>query len=231
MQSLVRITRALADETRLRILAVLLEGEATVNDLVSRLGLPQPRISTHLALLRQAGLVAVATVGRQRVYRTATDQVEHALAALRALAPEAPRRSPQAAREVRRNTAMRQARTCYDHLAGVAGVQLLETMCERGWLAPEDDAEPQRRRYRMTSRGTHALQQRGVDVAQARAARRRFAYGCPDWTERRPHLGGALGAAILTTLLATDLVRRQPTSRTLTVRQGLDAWLRTDDRA
>jgi hypothetical protein len=84
----------------------------------------------------------------------------------------------------------------------------------------------------LTPQGEHAMQQRGVDIARSSAARRQFAYGCLDWTERRPHLGGALGAAVLAALLAAGLVQRQPSSRTLTVRQGLDAWLGTpDDRA
>ena len=66
MQSLVQIAQALADETRLRLLYLLLDGDATVNDLVTRLDIPQPRVSTHLALLRQAGLVSVASPSRRR---------------------------------------------------------------------------------------------------------------------------------------------------------------------
>lgn len=225
MQDIVQIARALADETRLRILMTLLDSEATVSDLVTRLGMPQPRVSTHLSCLRRAGLATADTVGRQRVYRPTTPRVGTVLAALRDLAPGTPRRSAQAAREVRRNTAMRQARTCYDHLAGVAGVRLLEALCAHGWLEPEATNASRRPRYRLTAQGERALRQRGVDVAYASAARRRFAYGCLDWTERRPHLGGALGAAILETLLTADLVQRQARSRRVTLQRPLDDWL------
>src|SRR5262245_64105337 len=87
MQHLVQLAQTFADETRLRLLTLLFEGEATVSDLVARLELPQPRVSTHLAQLRQAGVVSVAMAGRQRVYRVDTIRVKTALDALQALAP------------------------------------------------------------------------------------------------------------------------------------------------
>src|SRR2546423_1587776 len=126
--------------------------------------------------------------------------------------PLLPRPSAQAARAVRHNTALRQARTCYDHLAGVAGGQVLEGLCQRGWLESQADPRPT---YRLTSPGTQACAARGVDIVQSRTARRAFAYGCLDWTERRPHLGGALGAAVLAALVAHGVVRREQASRTV----------------
>src|SRR5437870_9575944 len=140
VQALVQGAQAFADVTRMRILQLLLEGEATVSDIVTRLGVPQPRASTHLAFLRQVGLVSVDRLGRQRIYRPDTARIEAVLEALRTLTPPTPSSSLQAVREVRRNTSMRQARTCYDHLAGVAGVQLLDEMLRRGWLEPNEDA-------------------------------------------------------------------------------------------
>lgn len=225
MQSLVQIAQALADETRLRLLYLLLDGDATVSDLVTRLDLPQPRVSTHLALLRQAGLVSVAIEGRQRVYRVDTAPVRTALEALQALAFPTPRRSPQATREVRRNSAVRQARTCYDHLAGAAGVQLLEGLLHRRWLEPEPTAEPTRPLYRLTPQGTQALSARGVDMTQAQKARRRFAFGCVDWTERQAHLGGALGAAVLDALVMAGVVRREGQTRAVRLQTPVTDWL------
>jgi hypothetical protein len=131
-------------------------------------------------------------------------------------------RSPGAAREVRRNSAMRQARSCYDHLAGVAGVQLLEAMLRLDWLRAQGDRRP---RYRLTPQGAQALVARGVDIARVYGGRRAFAYGCLDWTERRPHLAGALGAAILTALEASGGVRRVAGSRTVVLLQPLTNWL------
>ncbi len=220
---LVQRAQAVGDETRVRLLVALLEGEATVSDLVTRLHLPQPRISTHLAVLRQAGLVSVEASGQQRVYRPDTESVERVLEALNVPGPGGRRQSPQAAREVRRNTALRQARTCYDHLAGVAGVDLLDALCERDWV--EVDGGETRPQYHLTPSGEVALRARGVSLVQARRTRRRFAYGCPDWTERRLHLGGALGAQIFAALCRSGTVRRQGQTRAVTMQQELSAWL------
>lgn len=224
MQALAYLVRVLADATRLGLLTQLCHSEATVSDLTVCLGLPQPRISSHLTVLRRAGLVAVQSTGRQRVYRVDVPRTRALLTALGALLPAAlPPRSAQAAREVRQNTPMRQGRSCYDHLAGVLGVQLLDRLVQRGWLQSMGEAVCSR--YGLTAAGEQALRVRGVPLERARAARRRFACGCLDWTERRAHLGGALGAVLLDTLLRAGVVRRQPGSRTLTVQTPLDAWL------
>lgn len=124
MIPLIQRAAALADETRLRILQDLLAGEATVSDLGARLALAQPRISTHLKILLDAGLVSVETDGRQRLYRVDGQRIAQVLTALGATELPKGQFSPpssQAAREVRRNSAIRQARTCYDHLPGRRG--------------------------------------------------------------------------------------------------------------
>jgi hypothetical protein len=103
----------------------------------------------------------------------------------------------------------------------VAGVALLATMQTRGWVRAGDAKGPG---YRVTAAGERALARRGVDVAAARASRRRFATACLDWTERRPHLGGALGAAVLEALRSEGYVRRAR-GRVVTVARPLDRWL------
>jgi DNA-binding transcriptional ArsR family regulator len=120
---LVQRAQAFADETRLRILLLLLEGEATVSDIVTRLSVPQPRVSTHLAYLRKVGLVSVAPLGRQRPYRPDVARIKAVVEALRAFPLTTARQSSQARRALQGNTAVRQVRTCYDHLAGVAGAR------------------------------------------------------------------------------------------------------------
>lgn len=226
MQAVAQSARALADETRLRLLAILCAGEATVNDLAARLDLAQPRISTHLALLRHAGLVEAATVGRQRTYRVDAERITAMFAALggpmSTTTLSAPKRSVEATRAIEHDMPIRHARTCYDHLAGVAGVRLLDSLLECGWLAIEEGPRP---RYRLTPMGDASLRARGVDLDQATQARRMFACGCLDWTERRPHLGGALGAAILDALETVGAVRRDGTTRTMLLATPLDAWL------
>src|SRR5262245_29951400 len=141
------LAQTLADETRLRLLHLLLTGEATVSELGAHLGLPQPRISTHLAILREAGLVAVETNGRQRTYRVDPGRVQ---AVLDALDTGASRREGKAVIPRPRvevdATPIRRARTCYDHLAGIAGVQLLDELLRRNWLTIAD-AEGSRPQY------------------------------------------------------------------------------------
>jgi hypothetical protein len=122
---------------------------------------------------------------------------------------------------------MRQARTCYDHLAGVAGVQLLDELLRRGWLEGEAEAQEVCVHYRLTPQGKQAFRACGVDIARVRKMRRRFAYGCLDWTERRAHLGGALGMAILEALGTAGMVRRQRQTRTVVLQKPVTEWLDT----
>ena len=141
-----------------------------------------------------------------------------------ALPPDAPRRSTQAAREVRRNSALRRARTCYQHLAGIAGVELLYQLLDRGWLEQEE-SQDSRINYRPTTLGLQELHRRGIEGIPATDSRRRFAYGCMDWTERRLHLAGALGALLMGALDAQGAVRRQQGTRVVLLQSSLADWL------
>ena len=138
---------------------------------------------------------------------------------------ELPPRSPQAEREVRRNTPLRAARTCYDHLAGVAGIRLFGQLLDRGWIELADDVALPKPDYRLTETGAAALRERGIDTAFIENAKRRFAYGCTDWTERSHHLGGALGAAILASLVDLGYVTRQAGTRVVDVSGYPLGWL------
>ncbi|HMM42374.1 MAG TPA: metalloregulator ArsR/SmtB family transcription factor [Thermomicrobiales bacterium] len=232
MNRVSRLLHALADDTRLRILALLLEGDVTVSELAARLDLPQPRVSAHLAILREVGLVSVEQSGRQRAYHVDRERLLPLFAALVRLTPgedmtmttSLPPRSTQASRLVRNDVPIRHARTCYDHLAGVLGVRLMDELLGRGWLEIDHD-DGKRSHYRLTDEGRRALAARGVDVAGAETSRRMHAYGCTDWTERRPHLGGSLGAAILEAIQGAGLVARTPGDRTVSVIGSLDDWL------
>ena len=139
--------------------------------------------------------------------------------------PDGLPRSAQATREVRRDSALRRARTCYDHLAGVAGVQLLEELLSRGWLEVGESGEGERRSYRLTPEGADTLHLKGVQLELAPKSRRPFAFGCLDWTERRDHLAGTLGAAILSTLISSNAVRKQQGTRAVTLPRGVKEWL------
>src|SRR5215831_20678936 len=132
------LARVLAHETCVRLVDTLAAGEATVSDLASRLRLDQPRVSTHLALLRDAGMVDCRASGRQRVYALTGQGPAMALAALRTLAAGVAGLAAKPAGEqpITADAPIRRARTCYDHMAGVAGVALLDRFLEERWLEP-----------------------------------------------------------------------------------------------
>jgi hypothetical protein len=110
---------------------------------------------------------------------------------------------------------LRVARTCYDHIAGTLGVSLHDRFQTLGWLSPDSTAGDNA--YDLTLKGTKAFEALGVDVAATRTLRRRFAYACVDWSERRPHLGGALGAALLRVALKRKWVAHDLDSRALEI--------------
>jgi DNA-binding transcriptional ArsR family regulator len=219
-EAVAAIARALGDETRVRLIDELAAGEATVSDLASRLGLDQPRVSTHLGVLREAGLVEVRPEGRQRAYALRGQVPAMALATLRTLtsangAPTSYRLPGPTVRTLRDTSPLRQARTCYDHLAGVAGVELLDGLLSRSWLDGTDGRD-----LRLTETGARALAAAGVDLDAARRSRRAFAIRCDDWTERRTHLGGALGASLLVAMLDQRRVRLRAGDRAVDLAPG-----------
>ena len=132
--------------------------------------------------------------------------------------------SVAAAREVRRDSPLRRARTCYDHLAGVAGVELMDALHHKGWLE-EQGKSKSRTHYRLTPRGEQALAVRGVDLSLVHGSKRIYAYGCTDWTERRFHLAGALGAAILRSLVEAGIVRRHYGTRVVGRLEPVQQWI------
>jgi DNA-binding transcriptional ArsR family regulator len=219
------LARVLAHETCVRLIDALGAGEATVSDLVYRLGLEQPRVSTHLALLREAGLVDCQADGRQRVYALRGEAPALALTTLRSLAASVAGDSPAGpgsppGERLADDAPVRLARTCYDHLAGVAGVRLLDDLLDRSWLEPDGDRD-----LRLTGAGADGLAAAGVDLDAARRSRRGFAIHCADWTERRSHLGGALGAALLAALLGQGRARLRPGGRIVDLQPGEPAGL------
>src|SRR5574337_2015117 len=215
------VAAAIAEPARARMLCRLLDGHArTGTELSIVAGVGASTTSAHLARLVAQGLVKVAAQGRHRYYSLASAHVAAALEALTVVAgaPRAPFMPNTPGR-------LRSARTCYDHMAGALAVALHDRMFALRWLshAPaRGDAA-----YEVTKTGSTALIELGVDVAAARAARRRFACGCLDWSERRPHLAGALGAALLELSLQRKWVVRDLDSRALSVTAKGNRDLRT----
>ena len=164
--------------------------------------------SEQLHLLVRHGVLSVRQTGRDRYYTLAGAAVADALEALARIAPPHPVRS---LRQARLSDDLRRARTCYDHLAGALGVALFDMLVRREWLM-ESDAS-----YGVTAAGRRGLSRFGVDLDDVARSRRQFARACLDWTERRFHLGGGLGAAVYSATLEKDWFRRTTDGRALSV--------------
>jgi hypothetical protein len=157
-------------------------------------GVQASTMSEHLSALVSGGLLRVVTAGRHRYYELAGSEVAQALEALSQLCPSIPVRSLPQSTAWR---SMQLSRLCYDHLAGRVGVGLLERMRERDWLAASDTED-----LTVTPQGVRDLAAVGVDLPACLSGRRHFARQCVDWSERRPHLAGALGAALADALIS-----------------------------
>jgi DNA-binding transcriptional ArsR family regulator len=219
--------RLLAEPLRLRIIALLESGPATVSELTARIGAPQPRISAHLATLREAGWVRLSVSGQQHWYRLASPTIATALHTLASLArkPTTRERPGQSGSRASAASTLREGRTCYGHLAGKAGVLLCDLLHTKGWTVPvENKVGKYQPAFALTEVGRAELLARGVTIPTV-TTRRQLAYACPDWIEPRPHLGGALGEAILQRLEQVHLVRRLPDSRAVEIKGDFTRWL------
>ena len=213
-------TAALIGEpARANMLAALLDGRAlTATELARSAGITPQTGSLHLARLTQAGLLAVERQGRHRYHRLASVAVAQMLegmmsvsAGLAAAGAGHPGRAPRVGP---RDAAMRRARTCYDHLAGRLAVAMADRMSARGELDLSADGAS------LTTEGVIFLRQLGVDLGAAsnrKGGQRMFCRPCLDWSERRPHIGGAVGTTLCNACLARGWIKRTPVSRAVAV--------------
>jgi DNA-binding transcriptional ArsR family regulator len=226
-----------SDPARARILLALGDGRALpASVLADEAGVATSTTSAHLGKLLDGGLLEVEQHGRHRYYRVSKPEVAELLEALARLAPAQPVRS---LRQGTKAQALRFARTCYDHLAGVLGTQLMAALLERGWLAGGDGVfDPARAEqdrlsapgfdfdYRLTEQGVEEFTAFGVDF-DALPRRRALVRYCVDWSEQRHHLAGALGAAVADRMLDLGWVSRGRRSRALLLsdagREGLES--------
>ena len=185
-----KIAAAIGEPARARMLCCLLDGRArTSTELAIVADVAPSTASVHLQRLMTQRLVKVLAQGKHRYYNLAGNNVAAALEALSVLAG-----GPRVAFVPNTPNQLRAARTCYDHIAGTLGVALHDRIKAMGWLSGGSGAD---NAYELTRGGTKAFEDLGIDVAAIRALRRRFAFACVDWSERRPHIGGAVGAALL----------------------------------
>ncbi|MEO8367197.1 MAG: helix-turn-helix transcriptional regulator [Pseudoxanthomonas sp.] len=206
------IAALLADPTRANMLLALMDGRAlTATELAIEGQVAPSTASSHLARLTEAGLLVMLKQGRQHYFRLANAPVAELIEGLLGFATREDHAGVASVATGPADPALRHARSCYDHLAGRCGVALWDRLHAHGHLAECDGATA------LTPQGEAWCEQLGIDLASVRASRRPLCRPCLDWSERRMHLGGALGAAILERMLVLRLLSRQPQGRALQV--------------
>ncbi|MDP9018222.1 MAG: winged helix-turn-helix domain-containing protein [Candidatus Eremiobacteraeota bacterium] len=209
----------IGDPVRAAMLCALLDrGELSAGELAYRARVAPNAASAHLAKLVSGRLITVRTLGRQRLFALASGNVARALEALSVLAPPV---RVVGLSQARIAEDLQAARSCYDHLAGRLGVAVTEALVDRGMLVPARDSA-----YRLTAAGTAFCAALSISVSSLQAERRHFARQCMDWSERRPHLAGALGAALRTVLLENGWVECKVGSRAMRLTPAGMRWLR-----
>lgn len=205
-----RIAATVGDASRIRMLVLLMEGRAlTAKELALGAGIEPGTATSHLKRLVDDGLLESAAQGRHKYFRFASEQVAQLVESLMRVAPK--RASLPAAKA---DEPIRRARFCYDHLAGSLGTGLLAMLLRRRWLQADAAGS---RQLLLTTPGEKALRALGLDLDGLRSKRRQLACTCLDWSERRDHLGGALGAALALHFTQQGWIERRKHSRVVQV--------------
>ena len=205
-----RVAGAIAEPARTKMLCSLMDGHArTSTELAVIADVSASTASAHLARLKEDGLVKLHTQGRHRYFSLADAHVAKAIEALMVIS-----RNAQTGFVSTTPSRLQLARTCYDHMAGSLAVQLHDYFFDSGWLTLPDASDGT---YQLSVAGEKAMTGLGIEVENVRAQRRRFACACLDWSMRRPHLAGALGAAVLQAVISRKWVIQDLDSRALAV--------------
>lgn len=201
-----KVAGLIAEPSRAIMLWSLLDGRAyTAGELAISADISPQAASNHLAKLINHSLLDIEKQGRHRFYRLARPEVAYALEAMAHLMPESVRLKNQS--NEAHIDGVKYARTCYDHLAGKLGVQLTAALVVDKLLIPQN------KQYILTDKGKVWFNTIGVDVDKLASRKRGLALQCLDWSERKPHLAGALGAALLQSLLSREWIRKKKASR------------------
>jgi DNA-binding transcriptional ArsR family regulator len=207
--NIAEIGALIGDPGRAAMLLALLDGrDLAASELALRAGLSPQAATAHLKKLVAAGMLSARDAGRHRFFRLASAEIGHAIETLAAIAAPARIVALDQSTTLER---MRLARSCYDHLAGRLGVGITDRLIERGAIARRGAD------FALAARGESAFAELGIDLDEAQAQRRTFARACTDWTERRPHLAGSLGAAVLEVFLRNRWVARNSQNRALRI--------------
>jgi DNA-binding transcriptional ArsR family regulator len=222
---LAAVASLIADRHRAQMLMTLLGGTPQSGSaLAEAAGISRSLASAHLKKLVGGGLVRAQPSGRQQLYSLASTPVADALEILILVAPATKARSLG---DTTRARSLRWARMCYDHLAGVVGVSVTEALVKRGLLGQEEDGA-----YRLGTKGTAGFGGFGIDVARLEQRTRPLLRPCMDWSERRYHLAGSLGAALTSAFAERRWIASREASRIVTVtaagQAGIQEWLGVD---
>lgn len=202
-----QIAKAIGNPHRMQILTLLMEGRAfTAKELSYGVNIDPAAGSLHLNLLVSSGLISCIKQGRFKYYRLASVEVAHLIETMMTIVPVNNRKLRQLPEK-----ALCDARYCFDHLAGRLGVRIHDFLIENGYLELEE------KRYSITSTGVSFLEKLGIRSELFQGRNRKFAYSCLDWSERRYHLAGALGAAIADGFFSNGWIRREKSSRKVIV--------------
>lgn len=197
-----RIAQLIGEAGRMQMLITLLDGNGhSASELAIAAGVSNQTASSHLAKLLDGSLIVAERNGRQRLFRLKNTDVAAAVEAIGALADAHPKSAPM--------PEIRFARSCYDHLAGVLAIAVRDALLKRGDIRRQPNA------FVLTPSGEAMLRTLEIDATALRLQRRSFAYTCLDWTERSHHIGGALGAALLSRFLEMRWVARRQGTRAL----------------
>jgi DNA-binding transcriptional ArsR family regulator len=220
--TIAEVASLIGDAARANMLSALMGGQAlTAGELARHAGVTAQTTSGHLSRMTAAQLIAVEQQGRHRYYRLASTEVAHAIDALMAVAAGGPKRHrPPGPRD----EAMRLARTCYDHLAGRLALAVVDSLSREGHVVLSDGAGL------VTEAGQRFFGDLGLDLAVATGSRRPLCRTCLDWSERRPHLAGHLGAALLGKVIERGWLARVPESRALRITRAGEAGFATTFR-
>ena len=210
---LAQIAALIGDPARANMLTALMSGKAlTPSELAIEAGLTRQTVSSHLSRLQDGGLISTEKQGRHRYVRLSGEDVAAALEGLMALSSE---KSAPRVRTGPKDAAMRRARICYDHLAGELGVWMYDQMIAQNWLTAGHDG------IALSEAGETALASRGLDIPSLKKKKRPLCRACLDWSERRQHLAGSVGAALLDEIQSRNWARREKDSRVVTfTREG-----------
>lgn len=202
-----RIASLVGDPARANMLTALMDGGAlTASELALEAGVTAQTASSHLGKLLEGGLLSLSTQGRHRYYALSGPQIASMLEAIMGVAAVV---GPKRARPGPREATMREARICYDHLAGDHAVAMLDGFLERKILVRDGE------KIALGEQGSAYFEATGIVAEKLTASRRPVCRTCLDWSVRRSHLAGALGAAILDKILAEKWARREPNSRAI----------------